>query len=136
MKKYLVNVWSEETYKKVFKANSKEEAEEKAREEIDEVGADYENGWKTGYNADYGITDVEEVKKTGRPKVWTDENIKLARELMILYSATKVGKRFGKSKNAVLGVLYRDKVKNGYGPPPDSKYTGKKENYPKHLTFK
>ena len=33
MKKYLVNVWSEETYKKVFKANSKEEAEEMALEE-------------------------------------------------------------------------------------------------------
>ena len=63
MKKYLVNVWSEETYKKVFKANSKEEAEEKAREEIDEGdGVDFKNGWKTGYNADYGITDVEEVK--------------------------------------------------------------------------
>ena len=61
--KYLVNVWSEETYKKVFTANSKEEAEEKAREEIDEGdGVDFKNGWKTGYNADYGITDVEEVK--------------------------------------------------------------------------
>jgi hypothetical protein len=33
--------------------------------------------------------------------------------------------------------LYRDKIKNGYVPPSDSKYTGKKENYPKHyLTSK
>ena len=63
MKKYRVDVWSEETYKKVFTANSKEEAEEKAREEIDDEGIEAgENGWKTGYNADYGITDVEEVK--------------------------------------------------------------------------
>ena len=36
MKKYKVDIWSEETYKKVFEANSKEEAEEMAREEIDE----------------------------------------------------------------------------------------------------
>ena len=29
MKKYKVDIWSEETYKKVFEANSEEEAEEK-----------------------------------------------------------------------------------------------------------
>ena len=47
---------------------------------------------------------------------------------------SEIGKVFGTTKNAILGALYRDKVKNGYVPPPDSKYTGKKENYPKHLT--
>ena len=49
---------------------------------------------------------------------------------------SEIGKIFDTTKNAVLGALYRDKIKNGYVPPIDSKYTGKKENYPKHLTFK
>ena len=52
-------------------------------------------------------------------------------------SATEIDQEYLPAlRNAVLGALYRDKVKNGYVPPPDSKYTGKKENYPKHLTFK
>jgi hypothetical protein len=38
-----------------------------------------------------------------------------------------------KSKNSVLGALYRDKVKNGYVPPKDSKFAIKKPNYPSHL---
>ena len=62
VKKFLVNVWDENTYKKVFKANSKEEAEKMARKEMEEKGIEFKNGWKTGYNADYGVTDVEEVK--------------------------------------------------------------------------
>ena len=39
-------------------------------------------------------------------------------------------------ENSILGVLYRKKIKEGYIPPVDSKYTGKKENYPKHLVRK
>ena len=61
-KKYRVDVWSEETYKKVFTANSKEEAEEMALEEMEdgiEVG---KNNWNTGSNADCGVTGVEEIK--------------------------------------------------------------------------
>ena len=38
-------------------------------------------------------------------------------------------KIFDTTKNAVLGALYRDKVKNGYVPPPDSKYIGRKNIY-------
>ena len=68
--------------------------------------------------------------KIGRPKVWTDENIERAKGLMKSHTAREVGQMFNKSGNAVLGVLYRDKVKNGYTPPPDSKYTGRKYNYP------
>ena len=73
---------------------------------------------------------------TGRPKVWTEEKLNQVKYLAKYNSASKVGKLFDTTKNAVLGALYRDKVKNGYVPSPDSKYTGKKENYPKHLTFK
>ena len=63
MKKYKVDIWSEETYKKVFKANSEEEAEEMAREEIDEGdGVDFENGWNTGSNADWDVTSVRKIK--------------------------------------------------------------------------
>ena len=72
----------------------------------------------------------------GRPKVWTDEKLNQVKILVKYSSTSKVGKIFDTTKNAVLGALYRDKVKNGYVPPPDSKFTGKKENYPKHLTFK
>ena len=73
---------------------------------------------------------------TGRPKVWTEDKLNQVKFLVKHNSTSKVGKLFDTTKNAVLGALYRDKVKNGYVPPPDSKYTGKKENYPKHLTFK
>ena len=75
----------------------------------------------------------------GRPKgakVWTDEKLDRVKDLARHNSAREIGEIFGTTKNAILGALYRDKIKNGYVPPPDSKYTGKKENYPKHLTFK
>ena len=62
MKKYLINVWDENTYKKVFKANSKEEAEELALKEIEEEGIQCGvNNWNTGFNADVGITVITEV---------------------------------------------------------------------------
>ena len=73
---------------------------------------------------------------TGRPKVWTDDKLAHVKYLTKCNSMSEIGKIFDTTKNAVLGALYRDKVKNGYVPPPDSKYTGKKENYPKHLTSK
>ena len=73
---------------------------------------------------------------TGRHKVWTESKLNQVKFLMKYNSMSEIGKLFDTTKNAVLGALYRDKIKNGYVPPPDSKYTGKKENYPKHLTFK
>ena len=73
---------------------------------------------------------------TGRPKVWTEDKLNQVKYLVKYNSMSEVGKIFNTTKNAVLGALYRDKIKNGYVPPPDSKFTGKKENYPKHLTFK
>jgi hypothetical protein len=59
---------------------------------------------------------------TGRPKVWTDEKLNRVKDLTQHNSAREIGKIFGKTKNAILGALYRDKVKNGYIPPLDSKY--------------
>ena len=69
-------------------------------------------------------------------KIWTESKLNQVKFLMKYKSTSEIGKIFDTTKNAVLGALYRDKVKNGYVPPPDSKYTGRKENYPKHLTFK
>ena len=59
---------------------------------------------------------------TDRPKVWTEDKLNQVKYLVKYNSTSKVGKIFDTTKNAVLGALYRDKVKNGYVPPPDSKY--------------
>ena len=66
---------------------------------------------------------------TGRPKVWTEGKLNQVKFLMKYNSMSEIGKLFDTTKNAVLGALYRDKVKNGYVPPPDSKYTGRKNLY-------
>ena len=55
-------------------------------------------------------------------KQWTDENIKYVERLKQTHSASQIGKMFNKSKNAILGILYREKVKKGYVPSSDSKY--------------
>ena len=60
---------------------------------------------------------------TGRSMEWKQEDLKLAGELIKNHTAEEVGKIFSKSKNSVLGVLYREKIKNGYVPSPTSKYT-------------
>jgi hypothetical protein len=74
---------------------------------------------------------------TGRPKVWTESKLNQVKFLVKYNSTSEVGKIFDTTKNSIIGALYRDKIKNGYVPPSDSKYTGKKENYPKHyLTSK
>ena len=54
---------------------------------------------------------------------WREEDLKRAGELIKSHTAAEVGKIFNKSKNAVLGVLYREKIKNGYVPSLTSKYT-------------
>ena len=64
------------------------------------------------------------MARIGRPREWTDSQLNEAKYLMANnFSASKVGKIFSTTKNAVLGALYRDKVRNGYVPPADSKYT-------------
>ena len=58
----------------------------------------------------------------GRTKIWTDEKLDRVKDLTRHNSAREIGEIFGTTKNAILGALYRDKVKNGYVPPLDSKY--------------
>ena len=62
--------------------------------------------------------------KPGPQMKWKEDELKLASELLKNHTAGEVGKVFNTTKNAVLGVLYREKIKKGYVPPPDSKYTG------------
>ena len=79
-----------------------------------------------GHGKSVGINKIERdtsMVKPGPQMKWKDEELKLANELIKNHTATEVGKIFNTTKNAVLGVLYREKVKNGYTPPPDSKYT-------------
>ena len=57
-------------------------------------------------------------------KVWAEEEIKLVKELKKeKYSASQVGLYFGVTKNSIIGLLYKEKLKDGYVPAPDSKYT-------------
>jgi len=41
-------------------------------------------------------------------------------------SASQIAKEYNTTKSSILGLLYRDKLKHGYVPPVDSKYTAPK----------
>ena len=77
--------------------------------------------------AGHGINDGTRKTQSGTrmaKRQWTDSQLSDAKYLMANnFSASKVGNIFNTTKNAVLGALYRDKVRNGYVPPADSKYT-------------
>ena len=77
--------------------------------------------------AGHGINDGTRKTQSGirmAKRQWTDSQLSDAKYLMANnFSASKVGNILKTTKNAVLGALYRDKVRNGYVPPPDSKYT-------------
>ena len=61
-------------------------------------------------------------------KKWTEYEKEVARKLLLKkYSYATVGKMLHRSKNSVIGQFYREKVLKGYTPPPDSKFTRKKE---------
>ena len=58
---------------------------------------------------------------------WTDSELNDVKCLVEHnFSTSKIGKILRTTKNAVIGALYRDKVRNGYVPSSDSKYTGPK----------
>ena len=59
-------------------------------------------------------------------KVWTKEEIEDVKKLKQNHSASEVGRMFGVTKNSIIGLLYKEKLKDGYVPAPDSKYTVKK----------
>ena len=57
---------------------------------------------------------------------WTRRNVEDIKKLNQKYSASQVGLYFGVTKNSIIGLLYKEKLKNGYVPAPDSKYTVRK----------
>ena len=77
--------------------------------------------------AGHGTNDGTRKTQSGTrmaKRQWTDSQLSDAKYLMAHnFSASKVGNILNTTKNAVLGALYRDKVRNGYVPPSDSKYT-------------
>ena len=80
-----------------------------------------------GHGTNDGTKKIQSGTRMARPgpqRKWTDSQLDDAKYLMANnFSASKVGKILNTTKNAVLGALYRDKVRNGYVPPSDSKYT-------------
>ena len=66
------------------------------------------------------------MAKLGRRRKWTNHELNQVKFLHASNSTSQIAKIFKTTKNAIIGALYRDKVRNGYVPPPDSKYTGPK----------
>ena len=66
---------------------------------------------------------MDEIRPRGK---WTDSELIQVKYLTKYNSTSEVGKIFRTTKNAIIGAMYRDKIKNGYVPSEDSKYTGPK----------
>ena len=66
---------------------------------------------------------MDEIRPRGK---WTNQELSYVKYLSKCNSASEIAKILSTTKNAVIGALYRDKVRNGYVPPEDSKYTGPK----------
>ena len=80
----------------------------------------------TGGGKKDGTREIEMNKRRPRGK-WTDSELNDVKCLVEHnFSTSKIGKILRTTKNAVIGALYSDKVRNGYVPSSDSKYTGPK----------
>ena len=66
---------------------------------------------------------MDEMRPRGK---WTNQELSYVKYLTKCNSASEIAKIFGTTKNAIIGALYRDKGRDGYVPPDDSKYTGPK----------
>ena len=80
-------------------------------------------GKKDGTSVTERDTSMDEMRPRGK---WSDSELDQVKYLTKYNSTREVGKIFGTTKNAIIGALYRDKIRNGYIPPEDSKYTGPK----------
>jgi len=80
-------------------------------------------GKKDGTSVTERDTSMDEMRPRGK---WSDSELDQVKYLTKYNSTREVGKIFGTTKNAIIGALYRDKIKNGYVPSEDSKYTGPK----------
>ena len=66
---------------------------------------------------------MDEMRPRGK---WSDSELVQVKFLHASNSTSQIAKIFKTTKNAVIGALYRDKIRNGYVPSEDSKYTGPK----------
>ena len=84
----------------------------------------------TGHGKKDGTRETEKDTSMARrgPKIkWTDKELDEVKALVEYnFSTSKIAHVFGTTKNAIIGALYRDKIRNGYVPPENSKYTGPK----------
>ena len=78
------------------------------------------HGTRDGTSATERDISMDEIRPRGK---WTNQELSYVKYLTKCNSASQIGKILGTTKNAVIGALYRDKVRNGYVPSPDSKYT-------------
>ena len=81
------------------------------------------HGTRDGTSATERDISMDEMRPRRK---WTNHELNHLKYLTKCNSASEIGKILGTTKNAVIGALYRDKVRNGYVPPEDSKYTGPK----------
>ena len=81
------------------------------------------HGIKGGTRETKGDINMDEMRPRGK---WTDSELDQVKFLHAYNSTSQISKIFRTTKNAVIGAMYRDKIRNGYVPPEDSKYTGPK----------
>ena len=83
----------------------------------------YGDGIKDGARETERDISMDEMRPRGK---WSDSELIQVKYLTKYNSTSEIGKIFKTTKNAVIGALYRDKIRNGYVPSEDSKYTGPK----------
>jgi len=81
------------------------------------------DGIKDGTRETERDTSMDEMRPRGK---WSDSELNQVKFLHGSNSTSQIAKIFRTTKNAVIGAMYRDKIRNGYVPPEDSKYTGPK----------
>ena len=90
---------------------------------IKEVRLAIGHGTSDGTSVTERDTSMDEMRPRGK---WSDSELDQVKFLHAYNSTSKIAKIFRTTKNAIIGALYRDKIRNGYVPPEDSKYTGPK----------
>ena len=81
------------------------------------------HGTSDGTSVTERDTSMDEMRPRGK---WSDSELNQVKFLHAYNSTSQIAKIFKTTKNAIIGALYRDKIRNGYVPPEDSKYTGPK----------
>jgi hypothetical protein len=69
--------------------------------------------------------------RSGIEKRYTDKELDLIEKLKEKYSYSQIGTIFGRSKNSVLGAVYRRRLKRGHQVVKDVKPKRRKAEYEK-----